>query len=310
MGVPARGGGGGTFVGKNNVWRSRDFRPPATTFSVWDVQYACVSSGLKSQPWFAKPLAERGHRDTTVCEGLWPYECTSVSPNAARTLHTMRHAPYTARSGTLSLIASQVGRTRSITLSQTIPAASASAASVPSPERATPADDGKRRGDEDSAVLAVRDSLADKVREAAAIAAASLAQATSAAAHGPALGGGGSMEGRWDEETFLLPLPEGDGDTLLAAHAGGGEKSDDGDDLHTEKDGSSAFRLPGLAEGRGGEECDAAGTESSSVSADDGVHLRVEIWQGKHCHGQVDCVFVGKASALADHYNNLVRGPS
>lgn len=102
------------------------------------------------------------------------------------------------------------------------------------------------------------------------------------------------MEGRWDEETFLLPLADGDDGAAVAAHAGGDDKSGDDGDNHldaAEKDGEeSVSRLSGLAaQGSGdeGEDCDAAGTEGSSVSSDDGAHLRVEIWQGKHCHGQV-----------------------
>lgn len=204
--------------------------------------------------------------------------------NPVSTLHHTRH---TACDVAHSLIAGQVGRTRSITLSQTTPAASASTTSTPLPDGAK---DNNKRDDEDSAKLVVRESFADKARDAAATATASLVQATSAAAHGSALGGGGTMEGRWDEETFLLPLPDGD-DTLLAAHA----ESDDGDNLDTEKGGgASVSRVLGVyAQGSGDEDNDTAGRESSSVSIDDGVHLRVEVWQGKHCHGQVDCVACG-----------------
>lgn len=211
-------------------------------------------------------------------------------PNAFRTLHLVP-----ACDGTHSLVVDQVGRSSSITLSQTIPAPPPSATTVPLPDGAQTAEgkDNSKRDDENNAVLAVRESLADKVRDAAAAAAASLVQATSAAARGSALGGGESrMEGRWDEETFLLPLPDGD-DTFLAANSGGDDSRDDDDNPDTEKCGASVSRPSELAaQGSGDEDCDAAGRESSSVSVDDGVHLRVEIWQGKHCHGQVDYVFV------------------
>lgn len=189
---------------------------------------------------------------------------------------------------------SQVGRTRSITLSQTlVPAAPANAASVPSPDGAKSAEgkDNSKQDDEGDVELAGRESLADKVRDAAATAAASLIHASSAAARGSALGGGSSMEGRWHAETFLLPVPDGD-DTFIAAHAEGGGTSDVRDSLDKENDGAGVAGLSGPAAlGSGDEDGDAARSNSDTASVDDGVHLRVEIWQGKHCHGQVDAGF-------------------
>lgn len=202
----------------------------------------------------------------------------------------MRHHPvlpaqytiYTACHGAHALAASQVGRTSSITLSQTVSAPRTSAAAgVPSPAEAQTTegkDNNSKRDLEEGVVLVARESLADKVRDAAATAAASMVQATSPVARGLAVGGGGSsMEGRWDEEKFILPLPDGD-DTFLAPGDGWDGARDGGDNPATEKDGGDG-------------DCGAADGESSIVSIDEGVHLRVEIWQGRHCHGQVGCCF-------------------
>lgn len=96
------------------------------------------------------------------------------------------------------------------------------------------------------------------------------------------------MEGRWEQESFLLPLPDADKEFLAnfvgdeEASNGDGENNDDQEDV----------KLPSLlgpaAERTSDEDGNAtAGGESNSASIDDGVHLRVEVWQGNYCHGQV-----------------------
>lgn len=178
-----------------------------------------------------------------------------------------------------------MGRTRDITLSRTTPTppASATIAAMPSPDGAqTPTENGSHKPYADnSTVLNIksRESLADKVRDAASTAASSLAQAASAAAHGSSVGGG-SMEGRWEQEAFILPFPDADEEASDA----------DGDDDVDEQEGVNVPKLLGpaakcIVDDDGN--ATTTGGGSSSVSVDDGVHLRVEVWQGKHCHGQV-----------------------
>lgn len=90
------------------------------------------------------------------------------------------------------------------------------------------------------------------------------------------------MEGRWEREAFILPFPDVDED----ASDGDG----DGDDGVDDQEGVNVPKLLGpAAKGMVDEDGDATttGEESSNISVDDGVHLRVEVWQGKHCHGQV-----------------------
>lgn len=193
-----------------------------------------------------------------------------------------------------SLDATKVARTSSVTpsqqapLHQPTPAATGSAAcvqSIPGSNSDTN-DDGKKVD-----VLAGGENLADKVRGAAGTAAASVAHATTAAVHASAGGGvGGIMEGHWEQESFVLPLPDGDG-------ARSDSDASKGVDLETVDD-----LLGSNVQGAGAVDGDAAGGDSTSASLDDGVHLRVEVWQGKHCHGQVSATLAcGRYSTRTPH---------
>ncbi|CAM9304017.1 unnamed protein product, partial [Ectocarpus sp. 12 AP-2014] len=174
----------------------------------------------------------------------------------------------------------EVARTSSVTpsqqapLHQPTPAVTAPAASVQSiPGGGSDSNDSVKKVD----VLAGGENLADKVRDAAGTAAASVAHATAAAVHASGGGGvGGTMEGHWEQESFVLPLPDSDGAS---------RDSDAGKSVDLETvDGLLGSNVQGADHGGG----DTAGGDSTSASLDDGVHLRVEVWQGKHCHGQVE----------------------
>ncbi|CAN0018446.1 unnamed protein product [Ectocarpus sp. 6 AP-2014] len=174
----------------------------------------------------------------------------------------------------------EVARTSSVTPSQQAPlhqpalAATAPAAYVHSiPGRGSDSNDSVKKVD----VLAGGENFADKVRDAAGTAAASVANATAAAVHASGGGGvGGTMEGHWEQESFVLPLPHGDG-------ASGDNEAGKSVDLET-ADGLLGSNVQGAGDGGG----DTVGGDSTSASLDDGIHLRVEVWQGKHCHGQVE----------------------
>lgn len=182
-----------------------------------------------------------------------------------------------------SLDTRKVARTSSVTpsqqapLHQPAPAATAPAARVQSiPGRGSDSNDSVKKVD----VLAGGENFADKVRDAAGTAAASVAHATAAAVHTSGGGGvGGTMEGHWEQEAFVLPLPDCDG-------ASGDNEAGKSVDLET-ADGLLGSNVQGAGDGGG----DTAGGDSTSASLDDGVHLRVEVWQGKHCHGQVSATF-------------------
>lgn len=88
------------------------------------------------------------------------------------------------------------------------------------------------------------------------------------------------MEGRWDQESFLLPLPDADESTLATSTAG-----EDVSGAAHEEDGINVPALLAAAE-------DGSG-DPDGDAAEEGAHLRVEIWQGKHCHGQVGRVSAG-----------------
>ncbi|CAB1113397.1 unnamed protein product [Ectocarpus sp. CCAP 1310/34] len=159
-------------------------------------------------------------------------------------------------------------------LHQPTPAVTAPAACVQSiPRGGSNSNDSVKKVD----VLAGGENLADKVRAAAGTAAASVAHATAAAVHASGGGGvGGTMEGHWEQESFVLPIPDSDGTS---------RDSDAGKNVDLETvDGLLGSNVQGAGDGGG----DTAGGDSTSASLDDGVHLRVEVWQGKHCHGQVD----------------------
>ncbi|CAM9115968.1 unnamed protein product [Ectocarpus sp. 13 AM-2016] len=174
----------------------------------------------------------------------------------------------------------EVARTSSVTPSQQAPihqptpAVTAPAASVQSiPRGGSDSKDSVKKVD----VLGGGENLADKVRDAAGTAAASVAHATAAAVHAAGGGGvGGSMEGHWEQESFVLPLPDSDGAS---------RESDAGKSVDLETfAGLLGSNVQGAGDGGG----DTAGGDGTSASLDDGVHLRVEVWQGKHCHGQVE----------------------
>ena len=190
----------------------------------------------------------------------------------------------------------QVGRTSSITLSQAAPAPRATSTL---PTGAQNADGGDVQCSNDaennfSAALEARESIADKMRDAASTAAASLAQTASVVAGG----GGSSMEGRWEQDTFLLPLPDV-GENALAIYSEGKEASG----VDHEEDGVDVPALLGAVEqGSGKSERDNADGDTSTE--DEGAQLRVEIWQGKHCHGQVGVFSRDAASVVKHHEQN------
>lgn len=191
-----------------------------------------------------------------------------------------------------------MGRTSSISPSSTTPIPPASATTaVSSPDGAqTTAEktSNNRDAENDFTLMQSQESLADKVRDAASTAASTVAQATSAPAHESSVAGGGGsrVEGRWEQETFVLPLPDGD-EEFLTNGAGDEESNDDNDDNVDEQGNIGVPNLLGRAAQDNGDEHrnETAGGESSSISVDDGVHLRVEVWQGEHCHGQVNGAF-------------------
>ncbi|CAM9137499.1 unnamed protein product [Scytosiphon promiscuus] len=210
--------------------------------------------------------------------------------------------PFTARGKSVSARifwgGQEVGRTNSITPSQaTAPQPASDAFGPPTEIHKATAEDSKHRGDENGnnnkSVLLVPESLTDKIHDAAAIATAHVAKATEAGSRGWAKGAAGCVEGHWEREAFLLPVPEGEDVVLAGQRAEGGGRADASGDSDTsgsiERDDAHARDLLGpVAEGTGGKDGDSAGGDSCSASVDDGVHLRVEVWQGKHCHGQVE----------------------
>lgn len=87
------------------------------------------------------------------------------------------------------------------------------------------------------------------------------------------------MEGRWEKETFLLPLPDADESALATSRAG-----EDVSGIANEDSVDVPILLAAAGQGNGDQDGEAT---------EEGAHLRVEIWQGKHCHGQVRSVSAG-----------------
>ena len=150
----------------------------------------------------------------------------------------------------------------------------------PPPPRTTvpPVGESARNGADGDNLIAPL-SFGDKLQGAAASAAASATEAASTVASAAT---GGTASGRWGRETFILPLPEKD--ESLAVQ----EEEDVGvgrGDVAVDE----CVEAPDLAEStlKDGQDSDE-GSESSGC--DDGVNLRVEVWQGKHCYGQVRIV--------------------
>ena len=161
-------------------------------------------------------------------------------------------------------------------------------------------------------------SLAEKLHDAAASAAASAAEAASTAASSAAGGEGGSAKGRWERETFILPLPEEEVEEEEEEEEEKEEEEEEEDKEEdegclavqekerNEQDGGGGGGRDGVGMEEGEEECvevpDLAeptleagrdteeGSEGSRGCADDGVSLRLEVWQGRHCYGQVRIV--------------------
>lgn len=139
-------------------------------------------------------------------------------------------------------------------------------------------------GNKNGMFLVPETLLADNMHDAAAIATTHLGQATAAVAHRLTAGAAGVVEGRWERETFLLPIP--DAEDVVLADRGDASESIEHDDA------DAPDLLGSIAEGPGDKDGDDPSGDNCSASVDDGVHLRVEVWQGKHCHGQVGgCIF-------------------
>lgn len=82
----------------------------------------------------------------------------------------------------------------------------------------------------------------------------------------------GTAAGRWVEEKFRLPLSR--------AGLSPGDDSNKSD----VKDNSAKIEA---AEGQPLAALDTEENDSSGNGGDNDLHLRIEVWQGGHCHGQV-----------------------
>ena len=84
----------------------------------------------------------------------------------------------------------------------------------------------------------------------------------------------GTVAVQWTGEKFRLPLPGGDFSGGDDASAAGVEEVG----ALAQIEATEATEGPFVRNGEGDERCDGL---------DNDLHLRIEVWQGKHCHGQV-----------------------
>lgn len=87
-------------------------------------------------------------------------------------------------------------------------------------------------------------------------------------------GEGGIVESRWEHETFILPLPDSEGDTVQE------------DDAGSRSDGEGGC-LNNIDPSELTKESNQDDAQDQSIDSYSDIHLRIEIWQGHHCHGQV-----------------------
>lgn len=82
----------------------------------------------------------------------------------------------------------------------------------------------------------------------------------------------GTAAGRWVGETFRLPLPRAD------------PSPEDDSDKSDAKDNGRKIEA---TEGQPLAALDAEENNSIGNGGDNVLNLRIEVWQGRHCHGQV-----------------------
>lgn len=142
--------------------------------------------------------------------------------------------------------------------------------------------------------ITAHEGMMSKASEAASAVAAAATVVTPTVAAGGSSESGKTTEWAWKSEHFMLPFPE-DGDDDSDNNASGRTKTAD-DVLGGVRDGhdrdggksKNGAKADAMEDSLHGQD-DSQGTDKdcSGDSDDDGVHLRVEIWSGKHCCGQV-----------------------
>lgn len=153
----------------------------------------------------------------------------------------------------------------------------------PSPSRASapPVGESAKNGvDGENPNLTANATLAEKLHGAAASAAASASEVASTAANAVGTAGGGTANVRWERETFLLHLPDAEDLDVQGQEEDGGSGSGGDDGV---VGGNGTPDLAGKSTLNDGEDSE----DSESSTCDDGINLRVEVWQGRHCYGQV-----------------------